>query len=656
LGELNPIFRPQGDRRRQRILRRWYFDISFGDEASKRLSPNSLQMKGCTMNRQFTPLASGTSPERAGTLGRVRRLLPALVAIGLVSNSCESSSLGDRATDAEAPSADALALENELIAQAAVGPTEAVISEVAAVRFLNRATFGATPADIARVQTLGFQGWLNEQMATSGKTQFSNMLAVHNAYLAEDSTRTVDNISRITFDWSTWQSYLTANDQLRKRVGYALSQIMVVGLPGLASAGRERTLMAAAYLDWLEKNAFGNFKDLLRDVSLSPAMGYYLSHRNNRKADYPQGDTTKEPTRVPDENYAREVMQLFSIGLYRLKPDGELQLNAAGKPIESYTESDVQNLARVFTGWRWATRDEATADPAQKDPAFFTRMPMKFEANRHSPEPKVFLDESIAANVSGPLSLERALDALVRHPNTAPFIAKQLIQRLVTSNPRPEYVARVAAKFVDNGQGVRGDMKAVVSAILLDPDAFNGAAAGAELAGKLREPVLRFTAFARAFGVQSSGPIWRIDDLSDAATELAQSPLQSVSVFNFYRPGYTPPNTTLAARNKVAPEFQITTDTSIPGYVNFIQGQLRKPKQGIVYGYASLTPLAATPAALALRVSTLLGVSGSADAATVKETTRVLEALPATTDAQKLERVRVAILLNMVSSDFLVQH
>ncbi len=608
------------------------------------------------MKRQSTPLASGAAPALTTTLGRAQLLASLLLMVAMVSSACESSATGTSTSNTEPPNTDALALEKELIAQAAVGPAEAAISEIAAVRFLNRATFGATPAQITRVQTLGFQGWLNEQMALSGKTQFSNMLDVHAAFLAEDSTRTVDNISRIAFDWSTWQSYLTANDQLRKRVGYALSQIMVVGVPGLASAGRERTLMAAAYLDWLEKNAFGNFKDLLRDVSLSPAMGYYLSHRNNRKADYPQGDTTKEPIRVPDENYAREVMQLFSIGLYRLQQNGELQLNAAGKPIESYTESDVQNLARVFTGWRWVTRDEAAADPAQKDPAFFTRMPMKFEANRHSPESKVFLDETIAANASGPLSLERALDALVRHPNTAPFISKQLIQRLVTSNPRPEYVARVAAKFVDNGKGIRGDMKAVVNAILTDPDAFNGAAAGAELAGKLREPVLRFTAFARAFGVQSTGPIWRIDDLSDAATELAQSPLQSVSVFNFYRPGYTPPNTALAARNKVAPEFQITTDTSIPGYVNFIQGQLRKAKQGIVYGYGSLTALAATPATLALRVSTLLGVSSSAEAATVKEATRVLEAMPGTTDAQKLERIRVAILLNMVSSDFLVQH
>ena len=295
-------------------------------------------------------------------------------------------------------------------------------------------------------------------------------------------------------------------------------------------------------------------------------MGIYLSHRGNRKADY---DAQGKPLRVPDENYARELMQLFTIGLVQLHPDGTPKLKD-GQPQPTYTQDDVSQLARVFTGWDLAR-------PTGADAAERLRLPMQHIAARHSPEEKRFLGVLIPARTDGPTSLRIALDALFQHPNVGPFIGRQLIQRLVTSNPSPAYVARVAARFDNDGTGVRGNLRAVTEQVLRDPEARSplNITQPAPSWGKLREPVLRFTQMARAFGIQSSGPLWRIGDLSDPARELGQSPLRAPSVFNFYRPGYVPPHTSLATAQLVAPEFQITTDTSVPGIVNTLQAFMK---------------------------------------------------------------------------------
>jgi uncharacterized protein (DUF1800 family) len=522
------------------------------------------------------------------------------------------------------------------------------LPEASAVRFLNQASFGSTEVETAAAQQQWRWGWMQAQFALPlERTHWDRVTADQAAVLVAEPTRDPNQLPSAVWDWSVWEAYISAPDQLRKRVGYALSQIMVVSMEGFASGGTNNARLAAGYMDVLEKGAFGNFRTLLEDVTLTPAMGYYLSHRGNRKADYPGGDTTKPPTRVPDENYAREVMQLFTLGLYQLNADGTRKLTD-GQPQESYNEDDVRGLARVFTGWDFVSR---TNNPE------WPRTPMQHIATRHSPEEKKFLGVTIPANTDGPASLKIALDTLFNHPNTAPFVSKQLIQRLVTSNPSPAYVGRVSARFADNGAGVRGDMKAVVDAVLRDAEAITPAniAQPAPSWGKLREPVLRYTTFARNFGANNRGvEIWLIGSLSDPATALGQSPLRSPSVFNFYRPGYVPPNTSIARATLVAPEFQISTDTSLPGYVNFMQKQLVTPTGGLAYNYDAEIALAADPAALVTRLDRRL-TNTAMSAATRDEIVATVTALPTGTAAQNLARVRTAILMTLASPEFVVQ-
>jgi uncharacterized protein (DUF1800 family) len=574
----------------------------------------------------------------------------ALAACGGGSNSGASSGVGSPDPNANA-APQVLAEQQELQREqtaASNGATAALptqLSANASVRFLNQASFGATPDQVAQVQQQWRWGWLQAQYQLPATTHWDAVKADQAAFLAANPDRDPSNLPSTAWDWAVWQTYLTAPDQLRKRVGYALSQIMVTSMSGFAFGGTNNALAAAGYMDTLERNAFGNFRQLLEEVSLSPAMGYYLSHRGNRKASYPNNDPSRPPLRVPDENYAREVMQLFTIGVVDLNADGTPKL-VNGQPKETYAEADVQGLARVFTGWDW----EPNTDPDR------WRKPMRHLADRHAPEEKKFLGVTIPAGTDGPASLKIALDTLFNHPNTAPFISKQLIQRLVTSNPSSAYVGRVSAAFADNGQGVRGDMKAVIDTVLRDPEARAGSniTAPQPAWGKLREPVLRFTTFARAFGVKNNSEIWLIPDLSDPAARLGQSPLRSPSVFNFYRPGYTPPNTALASQNLVGPEFQITTDTSVPGYINFIQAQLTNPPAGLSYDLSAVLPMASDPAALVNWLNLNLA-NGAMSTATKSDIAGAVTALPDGTDAQKLSRVRTAILLAMASPEYIVQ-
>jgi uncharacterized protein (DUF1800 family) len=431
-------------------------------------------------------------------------------------------------------------------------------------------------------------------------------------------------------------------------MGYALAQIFVVGYDGFPAGDTFKSRMLASHLDVLEKNAFGNFRQLLEDVSLNLAMGYYLSHRNNVKADYPNNDRSKPPLRVPDENYAREVMQLFSIGLHELNMDGTLKLKD-GHPIPSYNQNDVLGMARVFTG----LVPQRNADKTQKE-----NSPMVMVDTRHSPEEKRFLGVTIPANTNGNTTLRIALDTLFKHPNTAPFISKQLIQRLVTSNPSPAYVKRVAEKFVNNGQGVRGDMKAVIDAILRDEEARSDGttttAAAANGWGKLREPVLRYTIMTRNFGGSFSGTLWKVGDLSDPGTELGQSPGRSPSVFNFYRPDYVPPNSPFSKAGLVAPEMQITTETSVAGYVNFMQRQLIDPDGEVKLNFNAELALVDDVPALVQRLNRRL-TNESMSPETQASITNAVNAMPSDNAAQKLNRVRTAVLLTVASPEYLVQ-
>jgi len=357
-------------------------------------------------------------------------------------------------------------------------------------------------------------------------------------------------------------------DQLRQRVALALSEIFVVSLNDTCNPfGRGY----ASYMDMLQRNALGDFRQLLQDVTLHPIMGCFLSHVANQKDDPLTG-------RVPDENFAREVMQLFSIGLYQLNPDGT-PVMSAGQPVPTYGPSDIAGLARVFTGFSWncpsPTEDVCfTLGTAKSgpDPDKWIK-PMVAYDRFHSTQAKTFLGKTIAAQdtANAWASLRFALDTLAVHPNVGPFLGKQLIQRLVTSNPSPAYVARVAAAFNNS----KGNIGTTVQAVLMDPEARNTAnALASDSFGKVREPILRMTAALRALDGRSMTGRFMVGWTPEADRGLNQAPLMAPSVFNFFRPGYVAPGSLSAARGLAAPELQIANETSVAGYANNMLGLL----------------------------------------------------------------------------------
>ena len=538
-------------------------------------------------------------------------------------------------------------------------------SDEEAARFLLQAQFSATDEDIAALRSKGYGPWLADQFAQPIGTTGTAWLMQRGYGVAASDTR-YDNVSYPS-DFMLWNQLFTERDAVRKRVALALSEILVVSTSGLEQPWR--IFLASGYWDLLNQHAFGNFRALLEAVTLSPAMGIYLSVRGSQKEDARSG-------RQPDENYAREVMQLFTIGLYRLNPDGTEQRDGSGNRIDTYSAADVSNLARVFTGYDYDTRqNQPTTLGSSTVPGLQqTLLPMAFNAARHSTLAATFLGTTIPAGTAGDAALKTALDTLFNHPNVGPFIGRQLIQRLVTSNPSPAYVGRVAAAFADNGSGTRGDLRAVIAAVLLDPEARSAAGLASPQYGRLREPMVRFVQWGRTFGIQSARGTWKIDNLSDPATRLGQSPLRSGSVFNFFRPGYVPPATAMAAAGQVAPEFQIVNESSVSGYLNFMQNAIRfgyyvnapdLPQNGstaangfdITCSYANLLPLAADAAALVRKVALLLS-AGQVSAATQSRIVAALNATPVTAGssaAAQLNRVAAAVLLVMASPEYLVQ-
>ena len=302
-----------------------------------------------------------------------------------------------------------------------------------------------------------------------------------------------------------WSQLICSSDTLRQRVGLALLDMIVVGIDGFSSSFRQ--FVMAAYLDVLWDNAFGNYRDILDGVASSAAMAYYLTFLGNRRANATTGA-------VPDENFARELMQLFTLGLYQLNPDGT-QVLSGGKPVETYTQADVSGLARVWTGWNLANSDNTTPDRM--------RLPLVNNAAQHETGAKDFPGHHDSRRDRWADSKRLALDAIFAHANVPPFVSKQLIQHMVTSNPSPAYVGRVSAVFANNGNGVRGDMKAVIRAILTDSEARSDANITSTSFGKLREPVVRLTQWARAFGVTSPTKLWPFGNTASSATRLAQS-------------------------------------------------------------------------------------------------------------------------------------
>ncbi len=508
-------------------------------------------------------------------------------------------------------------------------PPPAAPSAMEASRFLGQASFAATDAEIARAQSLGYSGWLADQ-AAQPRTQSHYDWMIAKGY-ANDLTNT---LSFTGTDYSLWRKLISSPDLLRQRVALAWSEIMVISMAGLPVAWRG--FMAASYMDVLETHALGNYRELLEAVTLSTGMGVYLNMRGNVKEDPATG-------RVPDENYAREVLQLFSMGLTDLALDGTPK---NGVVTDSYGQDTITGLAKVFTGWNY--NGGVGVDPSN------TQKPMVFNPAQHSPSEKKFLGVTVPAGTDGVAALKIALDTIANHPNVAPFISRQLIQRLVSSNPSPAYVARVATVFNNNGNNVRGDLKAVVNAILLDSEARSAPTATDTTRGKLREPILRFVQWARTFNATSPTGIWNIPNLSDPASRLGQSPLRSPSVFNFFRPGYVPPNSALGTAKITAPEFQITNETTIVAWANYAQGFIVNGVGEVKPDYTAELALAADATALVNRVVLLL--TGNALAAdTVATITTAVNSISAATDTGKKNRVYAAIHLVLCAPAYLVQ-
>ena len=475
-------------------------------------------------------------------------------------------------------------------------------------------------------------------------------------------------------DFMVWNQLFTGADQMRKRMTLALSEFFVISLQSAEFDWRSQAF--AAWWDMLSRNAFGNYRQLLEDVTLNPAMGFYLNTKGNQKENTNTG-------RVPDENYAREVMQLFSIGLYQLNPDGTEKVDGTGKKIDAYAQSDVTNLARVFTGYdfdpsvgRFSPRkaDDSGFEPYTLFNKEFARRPMALDASKHSILAASFLGASVPAGASGAAALATALDTLFNHPNTAPFFCKQMIQRLVTSNPSPAYVNRVADKFINNGANVRGDLKAVWTAILLDPEARALQAPTTPGFGKLREPIVRFVQWGRSFGFNSASGGWKMFETSSASEKLGQSPLRSPSVFNFFRPGFVPPGTALAPSKTTAPEFQLVNESTVGGYLNYMQQVIEigifvasppgAPNpftgpyvQDITASFSAELAIALDAAALVARLNLVL-CAGRLSAATVTLMVNALNATPltaASSNGEKLNRVRGATLMVLASAEYLIQ-
>ena len=498
------------------------------------------------------------------------------------------------------------------------GITAGPFNDGDAARFLAQATFGPTDAAIADLRTRGYLGWLDWQ-TDAVQTPVTSHLSYHNwvagpvisGGLAENTgyDTTVESwfLGALGGPDPQFPANLAKNhnDQLRQRVAFALSEIFVIS--------DQNTLIdqhpdgQAYFYDILSNNAFGNFRTLLEQVTLSPAMGVYLNMQGNPRANLSQN-------LHPDENYAREINQLFSIGLIVLNQDGTPFLSA-GKPVPTYDQSVVTNFAHVFTGWNWADCTSGNfagcgyhgsdfvlpmlAFPTHHDNGTdLTNDIVSKQLLNYPPAGYLTANPGMSAAVNGgvlaaggtPASdLAFALDNIFNHPNVAPFISKQLIQRLVTSNPTPEYVKRVSGAFNNNGSNQRGDLKAVVKAILLDPEARYGQFHDPEVFGKLREPLLRITNFWRAMGArhQCGDAVYANGDYANAPYRYAgydlaygtgdniygngvgQAPIKADTVFNFFKPGYVPGGE-MAAAGLLGPEFQINTDTLISNSTNAI--------------------------------------------------------------------------------------
>jgi uncharacterized protein (DUF1800 family) len=499
-------------------------------------------------------------------------------------------------------------------------------SVTTAARLLDQATFGPTLSDIQNVQNIGVDAYITQQFNTPD-TPLANIPTPLPAVCLSANTPTNCEES----EW--WQTVLTGPDQLRQRVAFALSEIFVI------SSDTDDATTITYYHNTLAQNAFTNYFTIMHDVSTSPGMGAYLNMLNSAKA--PAGQ-------IANENYARELMQLFSTGLYELNSDGSLQTDSNGNAIPTYTETQVQAFARAYTGWTYAT---ATGGVPTKFPNSTPNYlaPMVAVESEHDTTSKTILDSTtLPSGQTAEEDLQGALTNIFNHPNVGPFVCKQLIQHLVTSSPSPAYVSRVAAVFANNGNGVRGDMQAVVRAILEDTEARAGDANPLYDGGHLREPMLWITSYYRAIGFTNTDPNSSYFSLSNASNNLGERPYRSANVFNFFPPSYVVPLSTMPA-----PEFALENTATAILRLSLADSLVNNKISGFTTNLSATSPLgllaASNPGAMVDTLGTMF-MHGQMPTAV---RTEILNTISGLNTAQQ---VRVAVYLVISSSQYKVMH
>ena len=448
-----------------------------------------------------------------------------------------------------------------------------------AARCLSQATLGADYEEIISVTNNGIHNWIDEQISLPYTSYYNVYRSIYDSItykmsLVGDGSLVDSSRRRDYMDYAFYQKLFTEDDALRQRMALALSQILVVSMNN--SQFSQRGFALSSYYDVLYEGAFGNFRDLIYNVTMHPAMGVYLSHFHNKKTDLVKGT-------FPDENYAREIMQLFSIGLLELNIDGSIKKDANENTFPTYTIEDVQELAKVFTGLSGGAYDllkkpELTGQALKFGRGFNNydlTVPMIMFDEQHEPGIKVMCTgDTIPAGQTGMQDINQAIDILFNHPNVGPFIGKRLIQHLVKSNPTPAYIKRVATAFNDNGNGVRGDLGAVLKAILLDPEALECGTEIDSTGGKLIQPIERFTNLFLGFNIDSdSGKFWW-REFSQLFPKLEQGFYGSPTVFNFFTPFYAE-DKVVSPAELVSPEFQILHSTSSIHYINLIENAIK---------------------------------------------------------------------------------
>lgn len=541
-----------------------------------------------------------------------------------------------------------------------------------AARFLGHASLGYTLAEVNDLKTRGYKAWFDTQFALYDQQRINpnaKYLSNFDWLKAKLPPVQLNTAPAANEFWpeqivqSVLRRHIQGGDMLVQRVTFALSQILVVsGKTDLAVSYPQYLL--AAYLDMLQKHSLGNYRALLSDVSRHPAMSRFLTFLGSRKED---------AARSPDENYARELMQLFTIGVSRLHPDGTPMLDNEGATLDTYTTQMVRELAPIFTGWQ----DAPGID--HLDIERFRKQNVNNQVEHETRSLTLELEGQSPEVISGsdPVArLEQALDYLFAHPNVAPFISRQLIQRLVTSNPSAAYVQRVANEFQASG----GDLKRVVQAILMDESLFDGSlrrrgGLGEMTFGKVREPWCRLIHWGRAFGATSKSSAWTVGYLTSAVelpTQLGQAPMLAPSVFNFFRPGYIPPSSVTSrsqdadGHRLVAPELQITDEVSTVSYINFMTTAI-DPTKGVsgvgdvTSTYGAWVTKASNPTALlddlslVLTAGRLKGFPSGTVSANYTRIKNAISTMPVSTTAQRTLRVQAAILLVMASPEYIVQ-